>query len=295
VSLRRRSIRTEYTSGTAGTPGEFATWTYNAGEQWDGTSRLIICLHGHGQPGQDAIGSLAFNQNTGPGAAPMALARTGRYVICSIQAAGSAAWSKQAALDAINAAVIAARKRGVRPGKYGIIGWSMGGLTLANQVKRDFANIAAAWEWCGAKDLDFVFSTAGHVPSSGNATWGTEATAAFGSYAASAGFRVWDEPAAYRNLGVKWKICHATNDSVIPYSISADFVAAVADPNVSLRAPDVLGDHTGLFAYIPDDEVVAHFDSGVWNYPLANPLAAQDGSRLTNQSGDRLVLEGAGT
>jgi dienelactone hydrolase len=194
----------------------------------------------------------------------MALARTGRYVVCSIQAVGVAAWSSPAALAAIDAAVAAARTRGVKTGKYALLGWSMGGLTTANRIKRDAANIAAAWTWAPCLDLDYVHGTAGHTPNAGNPTWTTEVETAFGTYAASAGYRVWDEPDSYKGLLVPWKIVHATDDSVMPYTLSQSFVAAVHDPNVVLRAPDVLGDHTLLFGYIKDQEVLAHFDGGHW-------------------------------
>lgn len=264
MSLPRYGIRSEYTQSTAGTAGEWTNWMFNTGELWDGTSRLIVALHGHGTVGQDAQGCLTFNQNTGPGAGAMALARTGRYVICSIQAAGAASWSGPAAQAAIASAITAARTRGVKAGKYGILGWSMGGLETANRIKRDAANIAAAWTWAPAIDLDYIYSTAGHNRLSNNATWKTEVDTAFGSYAATAGYRVYDEPLAYRGLGVKWKIAHATDDGVIPYGISSEFVAAVGDPNISLRQPNIMGDHTNLFQYIPDAEIVSHFDSGVW-------------------------------
>lgn len=264
MSLPRNGIRSEYTLSSAGTSGEYACWTYNAGELWDGTSRLIVALHGHGTAGQDAVGSLTFNQNLGAGAGAMALARTGRYVVCSIQAGGASSWSKPAVMTAINAAVAAARTRGAKTGKYGLLGWSMGGLEVANQIKRDAPNIAAAWTWAPAIDLDFIFSTAGHTPIANNATWTTEATTAFGTYAASAGYRVADEPASYRGLGVPWKIAHATDDSVVPQSISTSFVAAVNDPSISMRTPAIVGDHTNLFQYIPDAEIVSHFDSASW-------------------------------
>lgn len=264
MSLPRYGIRTEYNVGSAGVPGEYVSWMYNAGELWDGTSRLIIALHGHGTPGNDAFGPLQFNQNTGPGRAPMALCLSGRYIVLSIQAAGGLAWSKQAVLDAISAAVTAGRNRGAKTGKYGLLGWSMGGLGVANRVKRDAANIACAWTWCPALDLDFVHSTAGHIPIANNAGWTSEVEAAFGTWAASAGYRVWDEPQNFRDLEVPWKICHATDDSVIPYSVSQSFVENVDDPYISLRSPDVLGDHTMLFGNVPDSEILAFYDAGRW-------------------------------
>lgn len=194
----------------------------------------------------------------------MALARTGRYVVLAIDASGQTAWSSPAALNDISSAVTAARNRGVKSGKYGLLGWSMGGLTVANRIKRDAPNIAAAWTWAPAIDLDYVYSTAGHVPIANVPAWTTEVDAAYGSYAATAGYRVHDEPASYQGLGVPWKIVHATDDNVIPQSISTSFVAAVNDSHISMRTPDVVGSHTNLFQYIPDAEIVAHFDSGSW-------------------------------
>lgn len=264
MSLPRRGIITESTTGKAGVTGETEVVTYSTGEKWDGTSRLIIALHGHGTPGQDTVTPHQYNQNTGSGRGAMALARTGRYIVCSLQAGGATSWSKPAVMTAIDSAVTALRTRGAYAGKYGLLGWSMGGLEVANKIKRDYSRIAAAWTWAPALDLDYVFSTAGHTPSSGNASWASEVTAAFGSYAATAGYRVWDEPASYRNLGVKWKLCHATNDSVIPQSISTSFVAAVNDSMITMRTPAVVGDHTALFQYVPDDEIITHFDSAVW-------------------------------
>lgn len=264
MSLRRPGIFTETTIGKAGIPGETEVITYSTGELWDGTSRLVIALHGHGNAGQDTIMASQYNQNVGSGLAAMALARTGRYVVCSIQAGGVSSFSKPAVMTDIDTAVAAMRARGIKAGKYGLLGWSMGGLETANKIKRDAANIAAAWTWAPLVDLDFAHSTAGHSPVAGVASWTTEIDAAFGSYAASAGYRVWDEPTSFRGLGVPWKICHATDDATIPQSVSTSFVAAVNDPNITMRTPDVTGGHTNLFTNIPDAEIVAHFDSGVW-------------------------------
>lgn len=264
MSLRRPGVVTEMTTGKAGVATESEVITYSSGELWDGTSRLVIALHGHGTAGQDAAMPQQFNQNVGSGAAAMALARTGRYIVCAIQADGAVSWSNPRVMLAINSAIKALRARGAKPGKYALLGWSMGGLEVANRIKRDAPNIAAAWTWAPAIDLDYVFSTAGHTPAAGNATWTTEATTAFGTYAASAGYRVADEPAAYRGLGVPWKIVHALDDAIIPQSISTSFVAAVNDPNITMRTPDVTGGHTDLFSSIPDSEIVAFFDAGKW-------------------------------
>jgi hypothetical protein len=207
---------------------------------------------------------MQFAQNTGAGAAPMALARTGRYVICSIEAAGPVSWSKQAAVDAAVNAVTAARTRGVKTGKYGVLAWSMGGQIAANLLKQQHANIAGMWTWSSMLDLDWAHSTAGHNPIANNGTWTTEIETAFGSWAASAGYRVWDEPATFQGLGVPWKVCHATDDATVPYSVSSSFVANVNDSNVTMRAPAVTGDHLGLFQNVDPSEVVGFFDSLSW-------------------------------
>lgn len=260
----RFGIRTEWTTGTAGTAGETAAWTFAMDERWDGTSRLIIALHGHGT--QDNTGPLVFAQNTSSGSAAMALARSGRYVACSIQANGAASWSKPSVMTAINNAVTAARTRGVKTGKYGLLGWSMGGLETANQIKRDSANIAAAWTWAPALDMDYNYSTSGHTPVANNATWTTEINTAFGGSTAAqfAGYNPTADFASYRALGVPWKVCHATDDGTVPQSVSTGFVTAVNDASITMRTPDITGDHTNLFANVPDAEVVAFFDSASW-------------------------------
>ena len=257
MSLHRLGITTEFTTGTAGTVGETACWTYNIGELWDGTSRLIVALHGHGSVSN--VGALQYNQNTGSGKATMALARTGNYVICSIEAAGPQSWSKPAALTAITSAVTAARARGVKTGKYGLLGWSMGGLETANQIKRDSANIAAAWTWAPALDMDYNYTA-------GGGTWTAEINTAFGGSTSAqyAGYNPAADYVSYRGLGVKWRICHATDDGTIPQSVSTGFVANVNDASITMRTPNITGDHTQLFANIPDAEVVAFFDAAAW-------------------------------
>lgn len=265
MSLLRKGIRTEFTTGKVGVSGETEVVHYNSGEQWDGTSRIIIALHGHGTPGDDVGSPAQYQQNAAfAGRLPMYLAFTGRYIVCAIEGGGATSWSKPSVMDDIDTAVAALRTRGGKTGKYGILGYSMGGLEAFNKLKRDAAHIAAMWCWAPAIDLDYVYSTTGHPIKANNAAWTSEVNAAFGSYANTAGYRVWDEPASFRGLGVPVKIAHATDDSVIPVSVSKDFVAAVGDSLITMRTPDVTGDHTGLFTNVPDDEIVSFFDSANW-------------------------------
>lgn len=265
MSLPRAGIKTEQVAaGGMGTPGETAVLTYNTGELWDGTSRLVICLPGHGTPGNNTGPVQQYNQNTMCGIVAAALARTGRYVVCALQADGATSWSNPRVDAAILAALPIMRARGVRPGKYGGNGYSMGGLGMANHLKRHSADVAAVMTWAAAINLYYVYSEASSPIKAGNANWTSEVDAAYGSWGATAGYRVSDEPQTYRGLGVPWKLVHATDDNVIPYSVSRDFVTNVNDPNVTLRQPDILGSHTGLFLNVPDAEIVAHFDSGNW-------------------------------
>lgn len=262
--MAKMGIVTEYAVGNAGTAGEAAVWHYNTDEKWNGTSRPIIFLHGHGNTGQDLQTPWTFGQNTGAGLSAMALARTGKYVCCSIQASGVASWSSPATLTSILNAATAMQTRGCRIGKFGIEAYSMNGLAAANIVKRYASQVAGVVAWNPVLDGDWVRSTAGHTPVAGNATWTTEYDAAFGSYAASAGYRVFDEPASYRNLGVPFKIIRATDDEVVPAQIATDFVAAVNDPMFTIRTPAITGGHTQMWGNVPDSEIVAFFDSLSW-------------------------------
>lgn len=152
---------------------EGATLLYSRLEKWDGTSRLVLAFHGHGAT------SNQFGMNAGPGAGCLALARTGRYVVLSIDGGPTTSeWGGPMAMSAINDARDWARTHGVMAGKYAEHGWSMGGLTVLNHMRRD-PNCVGAWLWVPAIDLDYFNSTAGYVPDYGaalpaNATWTSE-------------------------------------------------------------------------------------------------------------------------
>lgn len=251
-----KSVRTEYVVDKHQV-GENAVVYYEHGEKWDGTSRLIVCFPGHNG------GAATYQQAAGwASTGLMALVRTGKYVAIATDAGGFGSWGNPASVTSGWNGVGYMRTRGCKPGKVGVYMYSMGTLAGCNFIKAHSADVAAALSWAGVYDGDFVNSTAGHTPVANNGTWTTEYTTAFGSYAASAGSRVWDEPSTFRGLGIKWKAIHATDDSAVPYSISQKFVADVGDKDMTLTT--TTGGHVSLFSTIPDKDIVDHFDSANW-------------------------------
>jgi pimeloyl-ACP methyl ester carboxylesterase len=263
MTLRSPGVRVEYQSSGLLSAGMDSLLMYNPDEKWDGTSRLVIPLHGHGG---GANGWVPVHTFAGRHAA--ALVRTGRYIVLAIAAAGAAAWGNPAAQAEIAQAVTYARNRGAKAGKYGVLGYSMGGLTASIHCKNNQASIAGCMEWAPANDLDWAYSTAGYAPPYGlsnNAARTAEIDAAYGSYAATAGSRIMDEAATtFHNLTCPIRIIHATDDSVVPYGIATRFVTLANNPLITLRQPDILGDHTNQFQNIPDAETVAFYDSLSW-------------------------------
>lgn len=258
----RLGITTEFTTGTAGQVGDTACWTYNNAEKWDGTSRVVGLAHGHGTGSQ--LGGSQFDQNTGAGLTAIALARAG-YIVVAPDMGGGATWGNATARDRLRSAVLAAQTRGGKSGKYGLGGWSMGCAAVLNLAKQHPTEVSAMWLWAPITDGDFVHSTAGHTPLANNASWTTEYETAFTNYAGSAGFRIWDEAATtFHNLGPKIRIAHATNDSVVPYSCSTSFVTSANDANVDLYSTSLTGDHTALFANVPDHAILEFYGSATW-------------------------------
>lgn len=230
-----------------------------------GGSKAVIGLHG-------ADGSsLQFSptQNVGPHSTM--LARRG-YTIFGIDAGGLHPFSDPDEMTAIDTAVTYVLGSGGCSGpKVGIMAWSMGGLAALNYIKRNPAKVACAWLWAPLTDLRWAYSEAGYTPAYGgtvanNASWTSEIDADFNTYATnSAGYRVVDEPASWRGIGVPIRVCQASDDAVIPPAMNTDatngFVAKVNDPLVTLRTPLPTGGHTALFGSIPYDEVASFFAS----------------------------------
>lgn len=152
---------------------EGSTLLYSRLEKWDGTSKLVIVNHGR------SASSNQFGLNSGPGLGSMALARTGRYIVLSIDGGPTGTeWGSPMAMTANRDAITWAQSIGAAPGKYAALGWSMGGLATLVLAMKD-PLLTGAWLWVPAIDLDYFNSTAGYVPDHGagvanNATWTNE-------------------------------------------------------------------------------------------------------------------------
>jgi alpha-beta hydrolase superfamily lysophospholipase len=238
--------------------GEDYILHHGTNERFDGRTKLIVATHGHGGSAAHLQQNAQFN-----GRPLFAAVASGRYMVLGINAAGPATFGNQTSVDSIGTAVTYAVARGARAGKYALCGYSMGGGVALNRVKQDYANISGALLYAPLSDLDWAYNTVGHTPVSGSGVYPGEIDTAFGSYAATAGFRIWDEPASFRH-GVPILIAHATDDATVPYSLSTSFVSNVNQPYVTVRSPAITGGHTGLFANIPDSDVVSFFDSLSW-------------------------------
>lgn len=241
---------------------ESQTLLWERNEKFDGTSRLVIACHGHGAD------SSQFGQNYGPGSGPLALVRTGRYIVLSIDAGGPAEWGNNNSMSAITDAVTWARAHGARAGRYGLLGWSMGGWVCLNRIRQDAANVAGAWLWVPATDADYFAMKAGYVPSYAPAStitgWRDEINTAYtaqGGYAGSNPF----EFAAYANLNVPTYLALASDDTTIPPGMADVWLSNVNNPSF-FQSPKgkVTGNHTGLFDKFTDAEIVAHYDSLTW-------------------------------
>lgn len=230
----------------------------------NGTVPLILGLHGHGGGAQQYTPWNLPNAG-GPVYHVYKLIEAG-YMVLGIDAGGPTAWSDQAAMDRITDALNWAGTQGLRVGRVGVMGWSMGSFTALNWMKRNPSRVACAWLWTPASDLDFFYNV-GYTPSYGNANNvvpGTQYTqeildAYGGSYANSAGFRIHDEPASWRGIA-PMRLAHAPDDGTIPMEQSQSFVAAVNDPQVTFRQVPS-GGHTNLFVNVPPLEVIQHYQS----------------------------------
>lgn len=235
----------------------------------DGTRKGILCFHGHGGT-CDQFDPNGPSSSLGPGYHAWQLAEAG-FLVGAIDDAGGTAWSDQSAMDRATDGYSWLGSVGARSGKVGLVGWSMGGLTVLNWIKRNPTLVAGAWLWAPCSDLDWANSTSGYTPAYGgsvanNGTWSTEIQADYNPYAsASNGFRVRDEYASWQGLGVPIKVCHASDDTTVPVAQSqTGFVPGVNDSSVTLRSPVPTGNHSGLFGSVPASEVLAFFEGLSW-------------------------------
>jgi dienelactone hydrolase len=212
----------------------------------DGTAPAILCCHSHNATLDQYTPGVPTDID--PGWHAWMLAQAG-YLVFAFELAGQTAWSDQAAMDRLLDGYNHATARGARPGKVGVMAWSMGGLTALNWIKRNTAKVACAWLWAPVTDLDWART---------QGTWGTEITTDYP--AGSAGFNVHDEPQSWRGIGVPITVAHAGDDTTVPSSQTDAFVGAVGDPLVVKRTVSS-GGHVDLFSHVPESETVQFYQA----------------------------------
>lgn len=128
-------------------------------------------------------------------------------------------------------------------------GWSMGGGNLLRFILENLTTVGKAVVFSPVSDLDAAEQVAG---------WTAEIDALYGgshaAYLTQGSPRSPLNNAASFRGGPKVLIVHPTDDSVIPYATSTAFVAAVNDSAVTLRQPDITGDHQGGLLNVPARE-----------------------------------------
>lgn len=229
-------------------------------EKLDGTSRLVIGLHGHGAD------SLTYGFGGSGWAGAFALARTGRYYFLSIDAGGPAEWGNANAQQAILDAVTWARGKGVKSGKYGLVGWSMGGLAALIHIGLYPTDVAGSWLWVPGCDTRYFQSTGYSQPYGGfaNSNYSGEIATAY------AGQTISDtDPmqniGRYQGINVPSYFALASDDTVITPEQADYFLAQVNNPSFFLSPKGKqTGGHTGMFNKFTRKEFVAHFDSLSW-------------------------------
>lgn len=229
--------------------GDTLVATAKYGLRKNKSERALETFHGHGA---DAY---TWRPHTmGPGRQTRVLAEYG-WVVVSDDFGGTTPWSNDAALadaDVVYGFATGAATQ-FAPNCMDVIdimGWSMGGLTALNWIRRNASKIHRAVLWAPATQIAYF-----HGQNSGYAT---EIEADYGGaanwQANLAGHEPLADAALFRDLGVPIRIYHGDGDPTVPLQHSIDFVDAVDSPDVQLH---VLagGNHTNLFGLIDPDDV----------------------------------------
>lgn len=226
------SIITEYSTGAYRGTGTEKQSVTRRSDVKVGEGPLIIQLHGSGADGTQfspAYSSL-FEQTE-------ALAEAG-YVVMSIDAGNignvGKQWANPDAMTAITAAADfaqAADNRSNRPraksGRFGLMGWSMGGLTAVAYLLRGSRAADAAGAFCWAPALSMERHFTGSHTADINAAYGGN----FATNGRPAGVDPWPRRAELVGKG-PIRIVHSTDDPTTSYADAAQLAAEV--PNVTL-------------------------------------------------------------
>ena len=267
---------------------------------WERAARrqMIVCLHGRtGGPfsffptvrgNVPSVGPVPGQ----PGYHPLRLAAQGGYGILAIDAGGPVSWGSlpQRIDDAVTYAMtsIASGGLGSTSSKVGIIAHSMGAMDFWVWSASGHADAvcAGAWVWCPATDLRAGALRAGYTPAystayaasvfngntsgnvSGSSQVATELAAAYPS-----GYDSIDpmqNPSHWATVPYPVKVVTPSDDNVAGPGQGMALVAAINNPNITLRSPQPLGGHVqpwdGDLATgpVPTSEVIAFFDGLAW-------------------------------
>lgn len=237
------------------------TW---GGFRRDGTQRLLLIDHGHG--GTAAAQSSAYlSQN----AVMCALARQG-WIALAGDNGGVAQWGNDGAMAAKDQHYIFGTGNALQSGlaqlnclpQVDAMGWSMGGLTCLNWVKRNPTLVRRAVLWAPALQIKTFHDN--------NSGYGTEIEAAYGGAAVWQANIVGHEPlleiAAYKTFfaanDISVRIYHGTADATVPIQASRDFVNEVGSDKLKLYE---LADknHTDLFGGVNPDDIADFLEGKV--------------------------------
>ena len=213
----------------------------------DGTEIGILAVHGHGasattfQPGSSSCFRLAYE-----------LAKS-RFTVLSIDAGGGSGWADDDVMAAMTAGADYLRDYFKTDPVINLLGWSMGGLSVLNWMKRNPTRVRRCVAFAPATDIAYFHASGG--------AYATEIEADYGGTAAwstnIAGHSPITEVANYRGL-LPTRIYHGDADATVPLSQSQNFVSQVNDPNLKLRA--VAGaDHITVFDSVSAADVVEFF------------------------------------
>lgn len=230
--------------------------------------RMILNMPGHGGTAVSALpGVVSINKYL------RSLPQAG-YAVLAIDAGGPATFGNDtevnAVLDAINWAI---NVYGCKGGKVGFLCWSMGGLSAFEIMKRHPELVTGAYLFAPATDVKYLHDASYSAPysipagaQSGNYTAEID-TAYGGNFAANVvGHDPMVDAAAgqYANLAPSVTIAHATDDKTTIHDATVLFLSRVNNPKWKLRTPEITGDHTGLFASVPDTDPVDFFNKLAW-------------------------------
>lgn len=212
----------------------------------NGTEIGVLAVHGHGasattfMPGTTSCFRVAYD-----------LAEA-RFTVLSIDAGGGSGWADDDVMSAMDAGANYLRDHFLVDPVICLLGWSMGGLSVLNWMKRNPTRVSRCVAFAPATDISYFH---------GNVTYGPEIEADYG------GASVWTtgivghspsaEVANYRGLPPT-RIYHGDADTTVPPAQTQTFVTQVNDSNLA-RYTVPGKDHITVFDGVSNVDVIEFF------------------------------------